>query len=372
MKNIMKIMLALLTSVSIVSSASAGELTVTGSAKATYNMLSGGSNGALSGTGKSLGITNEIDFGATGELDNGMTWTYQVQMDPAATTGSGLNDDTRIELSSTMGTLGLYIKEGGLDVDNAASQSVYARPTDTGHSSGIVDGPGIDGFNNIQLHTPAGLLPLGAVVKVAHAPGNDSGHNSGNAEAAGLADPRFVGKSTTQVQVKLAPIDGLSLGADYYEKSDTGSVVERTIQKNEAGSVYATYKMGAASFGVSRTLVAPLILATAAVNGATANSVISNTGAAEGNTGLARQYTNNKMSAAYNVNDNVSISYEVEKSEREQIVNATENDIKAEAVQVAYTMGGMTIAVTHGTTDNVGYALNDNSTQTLFAMSLAF
>ena len=371
MKNIMKIMLALLTSVSIVSSATAGELTVTGTAKATYNMISGGSNGALNGSGKSLGITNEIDFGATGELDNGMTWKYQVQFDPSAA-GAGTIDDTRIELTSTYGTLGLYVLEGGLDTDNAASQSVYARPTDTGHASGIVDGPGIDGYNNIQLHTPAGLLPLDAVIKIAHAPGNATTMNSGNAANAGTADGRFAGKSTTQVQVKLSPIDGLSLGADYYEKNDTGDTVERNIQKNEAGSVFATYKLGAASFGVSRTLVAPLILATAAVTNNNNNSVQSNTGATEGNSIGARQYTNNKMSVAYNVNDALSISYEVEKSERELIVNTTENDIKAEAIQAAYTMGGMTVSVSHGTTDNVGYALNDDSTQTLFAMALAF
>ena len=41
MKNIMKIIIALFTSVSLISSVSAGELTVTGNAKATYNILSG-------------------------------------------------------------------------------------------------------------------------------------------------------------------------------------------------------------------------------------------------------------------------------------------------------------------------------------------
>jgi hypothetical protein len=130
--------------------------------------------------------------------------------------------------------------------------------------------------------------------------------------------------------------------------------------------------LGAASFGVSRTLVAPLILGTAAALNNNNNSVQSNTGSTEGNSALARQYTNNKMSVAYNVNDALSISYEVEKSERELNVNTTENDMKAEAIQAAYTMGGMTVSVSHGSTDNVGYTLNDDSTQTLFAMALAF
>ena len=130
--------------------------------------------------------------------------------------------------------------------------------------------------------------------------------------------------------------------------------------------------MGAASFGVSRTLVAPLILATAAATAAEENSTPSNTGTGEGNTSSSRQYENNKMSVAYNVNDAISISYEVEKSERELITNAATNDIKAEAIQAAYTMGGMTVSVSHGTTENVGYTLNNDSTQTLFAMALAF
>jgi len=67
MKNTMKIMLALLTSVSLISNASAGELTVTGTAKATYNIISGGTSAARArSSGKGVGVANEIDFGAKG------------------------------------------------------------------------------------------------------------------------------------------------------------------------------------------------------------------------------------------------------------------------------------------------------------------
>jgi hypothetical protein len=101
-------------------------------------------------------------------------------------------------------------------------------------------------------------------------------------------------------------------------------------------------------------------------------SAQSNTGALEGNPNAVRQYKNTKASVAYNVNDNLSVSYEQEKSNRELIVQTTENDIKAQAVQAAYTMGGMTLSVSVGSTDNVGYALDNDVTQTLFAMSMAF
>ena len=78
------------------------------------------------------------------------------------------------------------------------------------------------------------------------------------------------------------------------------------------------------------------------------------------------------MSAAYNVNDNLSISYEVEKSNRELIAQGAEFDIDAQAVQAAYTMGGMTLSVSMGDTDNVGYADGKDQKQTLFAMSMVF
>ena len=283
-------MLALLTSVSLVAgSATAGELTVTGSAKATYNILSGGTNGAS--VGKGMGITNEIDFGAKGELDNGMSWNYQVQFDPTAGTGAGTIDDTRLELTTTYGTLGVYVLEGGLDVDNAASQSVYGRPTDIGLASGIIDGPGIDGYNNLQIHTPADLLPYGISLKAAYAPGAQTTMNAANSAGAdpiinGSAAQTFKGTSVEQFQIKANPVDGLDVGADYYKVKGQGDAAEVLVQAEEAGSIFATYKIGAASLGVSRTLKAPLILATSATA-----SAISHTGKGEGNTGSARQIT---------------------------------------------------------------------------------
>ena len=43
MKNMIKVILGLLASISLISSAYAGELSVTGTAKATYSVISGGS-----------------------------------------------------------------------------------------------------------------------------------------------------------------------------------------------------------------------------------------------------------------------------------------------------------------------------------------
>ena len=93
MKNIIKSLIVMLSSISLFASANAGELSVSGTAKATYNVYSGNS-----ATGKGLGITNELNFTASGELDNGYTWSYSMELDPdavAAADGAAQNDDTK-------------------------------------------------------------------------------------------------------------------------------------------------------------------------------------------------------------------------------------------------------------------------------------
>jgi hypothetical protein len=289
-------------------------------------------------------------------------------MDPGATTtaGGGGIDDTRLELTTGYGTLGVYVSEGGLDTDNSASQSVYGRPTDIGLASGIVDGPGIGSFNNVQLHTPAGLLPYGISIKGAFAPGAQSGITSGNAAGAANAAGDFLG-NVEQYQIKANPVDGLNVGGDYIRHTGQGTTTRTVVQAEEAGSIFATYAYGPASFGYSETRVAPLILGTSATA-----SVQSNTAAGGRNANAVRIVENKKMSVAYNVNESLSVSYEVEKSNRGLIVNAAENDIKAEAIQAAYTMGGMTLSVSRGTTENIGYAAANEVQQTLFAMSMVF
>jgi hypothetical protein len=134
MKKITKIALVLLTSFALGFSANAGELTVTGTAKATYNIQSSGGN-AGNDLGKGLGITNEITFGASGELDNGFTWTYSMALDPdavASANGAAQNDDTIMTLGTPYGTLSACISACGLNTSLKFSAAAYAVGIDTG------------------------------------------------------------------------------------------------------------------------------------------------------------------------------------------------------------------------------------------------
>ena len=252
----------MLTSISLFGSANAGELSVSGTAKATYNVESGANKG------KGLGITNELNFTASGETDAGYAWSYSMELDPGATTTntdtestqSAQNDDTKLTLTTPYGTVGMFISEGGLDVEDAASQSVYARPTDMGDpSSGTGDNYTIDAYNNVQYHMPADLLPFGIVGKVAYAPDLDTDKNSGNAKGNQIdMSSTSLGRSATEIQVKAAPIDGLSIGASYMEFDGAGINGTKYNQTPESGAYFAEYSSGPFGIGFSKAFKAPL------------------------------------------------------------------------------------------------------------------
>jgi hypothetical protein len=358
MKNIVKTLIVMLASVSLFASAHAGSLGVSGSAKATYNIKSGAN------AGKGLGITNELNFTAAGELENGYTWSYSMELDPGATqvTGdtdtegsqSAQNDDTKLTLSTPYGTVGVFISEGGLDLEDGASQSVYARPTDIGDPSATSDNFTIDAYNNVQYHTPADLLPLGISGKIAYAPDLDSygsGNNAGVAHVEGTVG--YVGRSATEMQVKMAPIDGLTIGASYFEFDNQGGT--KKDQNAESGAYMAEYAIGNVSVGYSKAYKALLI---------SDNS---------GNSETVDYYDQTNMSAAYAINDDLSVSYEKETSEANYIISTTAAvEQKSTSIQIAYNLGGATLALVRSGHDNNGYVAAANQDQTVFAVTMAF
>ena len=131
MKNIAKILFVAISSFSLMFSANAGELTVSGSAKATYQIT----NGAQADNG--IGVTNELNFTASGEMDNGFTWSYSMELDPTTTgdtatspsntqPGAALNDDTAITLGmNDMGTLKICVSTCGNNKKYAFDASAY-------------------------------------------------------------------------------------------------------------------------------------------------------------------------------------------------------------------------------------------------------
>ena len=350
MNKISKIVISLVTSFAFSVSAFAGELSVSGSAKATYNSVGGYANGE-----NTIGVANELNFSAAGELDNGFTWKYSVELDPNSTAGGGnaLNDDSQLVITTPMGSVALCGSECGLSAAGDFNQNAYAWITDTGFAEGKVEPTNISSYQNFQYHTPAGLIPFSTVLKAAYSPSGSTVNNSANASnAASVATT----SSTTMYRIETKPVDGLEITASFLEQ-DGGNVAGLTDeQAHESGAVSIAYDINQFSVGVGRAYVAPTLADGTALGASTAES-----------------YENTNISIGYLVNDNLSLSVSNEKSEPTYMTSTTvAYEQKARSVQAAYTMGGMTLSLARTNYDHVSYVQNADVTENLFAVSMAF
>ena len=352
MKNITKILFVAITSLSLMLSAKAGELTVNGTAKATYNATSGQQKD------NGIGITNELNFTASGEMDNGYTWKYSMELDPTTKgdtasspsntqPGAALNDDTQISLTmNELGTVKVCVSECGNSKEYAFDASAYTSASDTGLSEGIVYPKSESSYATLQYHTPE--LPFGTTASIAHGNQKVDGQ-SGNAQASS-------GDSASFYSLTTKPIDGLTLAASFYEKNDYDNGTDDSGDQGEEGGAYAAeYSMGNLTVGYGKSFKAP-------------ESTLITAGGT-----TAEYYENTGMSIAYAVNDDLSVSYTNEDSEVNYQTSTTVGyDIEMDSIQIAYSLGGATLSIARTDYENIGYAQDADATDTIIAMTFAF
>ena len=362
MKNILKIAVVLLSAVSF-SFAQAGELSVTGSAKASYVIVSSDSASGKVESPKSLGVANEFNLGASGELDNGMTWGYNINIDGATTQDDGLY------LSSGLGKVAINISQGGLELSKAAALTATGdRVASSGISDNMFEGFSAGDMNNISYSTPAGLLPFGIAASVAYAPTTVADDNqsvndvstSVNATTNPSAPAATVGvgsssnnqgRAMTQYQISAAPIDGLTIGANYDDFETKGALA----QQPEGGAAYAKYSIGNATLAYGKAWYA------LGINAST------------GNINTYESIENVTYGVLLAVNDQMSVSYHIQQSNATNTTNATA-DVEMEGTQIAgaYTVCGLTLALSLNDIENVSYITNKDVKSTVLNMSIAF
>ena len=352
MKNITKLLLVLVSSISLTVSAVAGELSITGSAKASYSI--GGADDSL---GKGVGISNELKAAASGELDNGYTWNYHIDIDPGAA-GAMTQDDAALTVTmGELGTVGFFDGEGSLHSNLKWGVGALGSGSDYVGTMTIAYGGDIDGNTNVQYHTPAGLLPFDAQIKVGYAPsladtagGNDF-KSTGKQNTAALA-----GDSATQYFVSAAPMEGLNVFADYYERDNETA----TAQKYESGAVAATYALGNFKVGYGKSMYAPALT--------------------DKNTAKT-MYETDSYGVEFAVNDALTVSYSEEKSEastNNAIATAASTGTKTKvesditSMQVAYVVGGATLGIAITETDDADYVAGREEKVTMFSLAMAF
>jgi len=355
MNNLKKLGVSALAGSLVAVSAHAGEISVSGSANVTLK------HGKGENTGRTIGTDKDVAFTGSGELDNGWTFTVSTLLTDAMAVSSSYT-------SLTMGSLGTVTfgaDTGGLSYayDEEVPQ-VYEQTSDAQQNSANIVGNATDS-NAITYNAPA-MDIAGASVSIGleytpHAsdkPANDGGLTTYNA-----ARGSGVGAGVT------IAYDALKVGVYAAEIENTTPDAGDNQRDNFEGAWYAKYSFGPVSIGYSETYLE---------NGvADTNDTAEAANAAKTVRTATGIFESDSISVAFNVNDNLSVSYtetddtyDAQSDKATNIVDVTQS---TEALQVAYSMGGMSIKAYNMETTNPGYD-NDAASKSIteIALGLAF
>jgi len=352
MKNITKTLLVLVSAVSLSVSAIAGELTLSGAAKASYKI-----GGADDSQSKGIGVGNELNATASGEMDNGFTWSYSMELDPADG-GTATNDDSQLVIGmNNLGTIGFFDSEGGLSQELAYGIGALGTGTDYGNTMTIGYGLDVASHPNVQYHLPADLLPFGLTAKVGYAPNMADGQGNSFKNAGPINTETVSGNQMMGYSVGIAPMDGLKIAADFH---DTDGATTTTKHQSESGNLGAQYAIGNFKVGYNKGHYG--------------------VGITEKN-GAVTKYENTAYGIEFAVNDSLSISYNEEKSEAFTDVaivagaaSGTKTSVEAEmeVIQVAYIFGGATLGLHIADVGNADYVTNKDEKVTIFTIAMDF
>ena len=329
MNNLKKIGLtALAGSLVSLGSATAGEMSVSGSINTTLKFGKGGGN-----TGRTLGTDRDVAFKGSGELDNGTTFSMSTILDDSYAVSSSTTTITTPSLGSF--TLGTDTGSASYAYDEEVPQA-YEQMSDGKQTMANLVGNFMD--SNHVMYTAPALEMMGATIQ-AHL-----GY-SPQASDVGAGDGGQATYSETYKEGKEAGItityEGLKAGFYGAERSNVTPVASGSdaVADEFNGVWYAKYSFGPVSVGYSESYMDA---------GLTGSAEATTTAKAERT--AAGLFEGDQMSIAFNVNDNLSISYttsdETYDSQDDAATAVTTDDDVTEtidALQIAYSMGGMSI-----------------------------
>jgi len=323
--------------------ANAGTMEVLGGATATWSS----NEGAV--TGNNIGMVSGVTFKGTGELDNGTTFTLTLTgADQAGYSSGSINMEV-----PGLGGIKINQASGGTGIDRYDDMmpTAWEETNGTSLGTGLTTVAGVGTSSNVEWNVSSDMLPDGMGLQIAVTPQADgqvvndksvSGDASGNASGSGY-----------DITVNHnALVDGLNIfaGMSTIEQPNEDAVTSTTGDRSQY-VLGATYAVGSVTVGyqMSRDNLQ--------------SSVAGNTS----------YYDNQAFGVSFNVNDNLSLSYGNHKSDR-NLLGGTAVELEAESLQVAYSMGGMSIKIAESTVDNGSYTSGSAQDRdaTTVALSLAF
>ena len=339
-------------------SAQAGEMSVTGSHITTYT------TGEAYNSAQGLGSNTNLTFSGSGELDNGWSISSFVATNDAQ---GGLSSTAATMTMGDMGTVGVS-KGGGFNVNGGYDETyprAYEENSDAGGQSSL-NAVGNWADDNAIIYKAPALDLMGATVNIGIEYSLQAGTATGGDGVAPARSSTY--GNGTGVGVTVA-YEGLTLGAYGAERENKNPAVTDDVMDEFNGSWFVNYSFGPVSVGYQETYFdAGLTHQTNDLTTTSARSV-----------GLSGGiFTGEAMSIAFNVNDNLSISYsEVEDTHDGQNAvsgaDGEDSTMKTESLQVAYTMGGISINAYSTETSNPNYDTDaDNLNVNEIAIGLAF
>ena len=324
---------ALCGSLASISAANAGEMTVTGGVDMSWMLENSGEGDTNDGTtGNPIGMGSNLTFKGSGELDNGWTFALTVAM---------LNNDaySNTNVTVTMGGLGeLDFNQGnsanGIDAFDDKMPTAWEEPWGMGLSTGVQLVRGVGTSSNVQYKTPT---IAGTTITVAMAPDvgsadvADKGHSG---EAGGSTGKGYDATININPSFGTEALSGLNLfvGAHYTEHfNETANLNDRY---EGVGGI--TLDIGPVSLGYATSGIA---------TGKTVTKADED------------WYKNHMYGIAFNINDDLSVSYGKHESQSGYVSPGTVESVYMDITswQIAYTMGGASIRYADSSVDNGSY-----------------
>ena len=324
-----------------VSTAHAGEMTVTGSMQATYQSEPDRT------TGNPLGMDREIKFSGSTELDNGMNMSVMQDFGDDGAFGDG-----KITFGNVGGLVDIYVGTDGSELDAIDDITPTAFEEANGSGSGTYqDVGGLAAEMGIGIK---GSLPIIGTVQAQYVPKADAAEN---ADKTASGDTSGSKGSGMEVVVKTAlgdlPVVGSFLGGNTltlgYAEEEMENLAN-TTDRHEA-TVALTGSIGNFSYGYQVEHID---------GGQTAAATD------------AVFYNVESIGLAYAVNDALSISYNMMEQKQHNVAADSSFEQETDAINIGYTVGGLTLGFQDASTDNANMVKDAKDDTRTISVKAAF
>ena len=317
-------------------SANAGDMTVSGGVDMSWISL------PKERVGNPIGIGSNLSFAGSGELDNGWSVAYSVDN----TNAQALSNARVVVTIPSMGDFRIDQGMSGTGIDRMDDMT----PTvwEEAYGFGLGGGPntvaGASAGSGIEF-TP-NMTPDGLTMRLHWTP-KAGGSNAADKGSSGDDSIRGSGYDITlEATDAITGMDGLTLygGYSHVDVAQNGTAHNDDAVEKTVGVKYA---VGGFTLGYQWSK--------------------EENGRASTNT----EYQNDGYGITFSINDDLSIGYNNYKSERKSTTNT---ELEASSIQIAYSMGGLSVRLADGSTDNQNYTTGDANQRdaTTLSVALAF